>query len=120
LCDKSNTASGSWSADGAIFFPDTKLMRVPAAGGTPQAVTTPDVKPGEAGPRWPEVLPGGQAILYVNGGTTAAFSDDANIIVQSLKTGQQKTLIQGGTSPHYLSTGHLVYAQGGETAGRSV
>jgi eukaryotic-like serine/threonine-protein kinase len=113
LCDKSNAGTGSWSADGTIFFPDTKLMRVSAAGGTPQAVTTPEVKPGESGPRWPEVLPGGQAILYVTGGTNRAFSDDANIIVLSLKTGQRKTLIQGGTSPHYLSTGHLVYAQGG-------
>ena len=75
--------------------------------------TTPEVKPGEAGPRWLEVLPGGQDILYVTGGTIAAYSDDANIVVQSLKTGQPKTLIQGGTSPHYLSTGHLVYAQGG-------
>jgi len=88
-------------------------MRVPAAGGTPQVVTTMESRPGGIGPRWPEVLPGGRAILYVSGGTAGAFSDDSNIVVQSLKTGERKTLIQGGTSPHYLYTGDLVYAQGG-------
>jgi len=115
LCDKSTAGTGSWSSDGTIFFPETgdKLMRVQAAGGAPQVVATAPIESGEESARWPEALPGGQAILYVSGGTEAAFSDDSNIIVQSLKTGARKTLVQGGTSPHYLSTGHLVYAQGG-------
>jgi len=112
--DNPNAGTGSWSPDGTIFFAETTgLMRVPAAGGTPQGVTKIESRLGGLGSRWPEVLPGGQAILYVNGGTTANFSDDSNIIVQSLKTGERKTLIQGGTSPHYLYTGDLVYAQGG-------
>jgi len=118
LCDRLDWNTGSWGPDGTIFFGDTdnmtgKLMRVPAAGGTPQVVTTFEIKPGELGTRWLEVLPGGEAILLVDAGTPGAFSDDANIIALSLATGERKTVIQGGTSPHYLSTGHLVYAQGG-------
>ena len=113
LCERLDLYVGSWGPDGTIFFPepDGKLMRVAAAGGTPQVVPTTEVKPGENGPRWPEVLPGGQAILYAIGG--GVYYDDATIVAQSLRTGERKALIQGGTSPHYLSTGHIVYAQGG-------
>jgi outer membrane protein assembly factor BamB/Tol biopolymer transport system component len=124
LCNQSAFSTGSWAPDGNIysFFADTagtsagqtsKLMRVPAAGGKCEPVATFDVKAGELGPRWLEALPGGEAILVVNGGTNGLFSDDATILVQSLKTGERKTLIQGGTSPHYLAPGYLVYAQSG-------
>jgi len=33
----------------------------------------------------------------VTEGTSASFSDDALIVAQSLKTGERKTLIHGGT-----------------------
>jgi eukaryotic-like serine/threonine-protein kinase len=122
LCAKMNPSTGSWGPDGTIFFTETlnptgnqdgKLMRVAAVGGKPQDVTPAEKTPTEFPPRWPQVLPTGDAILYVTGGTSAAFSDDAMIVAQSLKTRERKILIQGGTSPRYVSTGHLVYAQGG-------
>jgi Tol biopolymer transport system component/DNA-binding winged helix-turn-helix (wHTH) protein len=122
LCAKLNPNPGSWGPDGTIVFAETqhwsgnengKLMRVTAAGRDLQVVTPPEKTPTEFPPRWPQVLPTGEAILYVTGGTSAAFSDDAMIVAQSLRTGERKTLIQGGTSPRYLSTGHLIYAQGG-------
>ena len=34
-------------------------------------------------------------------------------MVQSLKSGERKRLIAGGTDARYLPTGHLVYALGG-------
>jgi serine/threonine-protein kinase len=113
LCDKSIGHTGTWGPDGTIYFfePAGKLMRVPGAGGAPEVLATIEAKPGENEPRWPEVLPGGEAILFAMGGTP--LYDDATIIAQSLKTGERKTLIQGGTSPRYLSTGHIVYGQGG-------
>jgi Tol biopolymer transport system component/DNA-binding winged helix-turn-helix (wHTH) protein len=122
LCARLNPSAGSWGPDGTIFFTETlnptgnqngRLMRVAAAGGKPQDVTPAEKAPTEFPPRWPQVLPAGNAVLYVSGGTSAAFSDDALIVAQSLKTGERKILVQGGTSPRYVSTGHLVYAQGG-------
>ena len=122
LCAKLNPNPGSWGPDGTIVFADTqnvtgnengRLMRVTAAGRDLQVVTPPEKTPAEFSPRWPQVLPRGDAILYVMGGTSAAFSDDAMIVAQSLRTGERKTVIHGGTSPRYLSTGHLIYAQGG-------
>jgi eukaryotic-like serine/threonine-protein kinase len=122
VCAKTNPSTGSWGPDGTIVFTETdnetgnkngKLMRVTAAGRDLQVVTPPDKTPTEFPPRWPQVLPRGDAILYVTGGTSAAFSDDAMIVAQSLRNSERKILIHGGTSPRYVSTGHLIYAQGG-------
>ncbi|MBI3478392.1 MAG: PD40 domain-containing protein [Acidobacteria bacterium] len=121
VCAKSNALPGTWGPDGTIFFSQGSagdeearfLMRVAATGGTPQAITLAEKTLTEFPPRWPQVLPTGNAILYVTGGTWAAYSDDATIVAQSLKTGERKVLIQGATCPRYVSTGHLVYAQGG-------
>ena len=121
LCAKQNPNPGSWGPDGTIVFAETqhsegnvngRLMRVTAAGHDLQVVTAPEKTSTEFPPRWPQVLPGANAILYVTGGTSAALSDDAMIVAQSLRTGERKILIHGGTSPRYIS-GHLVYAQGG-------
>ena len=122
LCAKQNPNPGSWGPDGTIVFAETqhwggnengRLMRVTASGRDLQVVTPPEKTPAEFSPRWPQVLPRGDVILYVKGGTSAAFSDDAMIVAQSLRTGESKTVIHGGTAPRYLSTGHLIYAQGG-------
>jgi serine/threonine-protein kinase len=39
--------------------------------------------------------------------------EDANIEVQSFRTGQRKVLHRGGYFPHYLPSGHLVYMHDG-------
>lgn len=56
-------------------------------------MTPPEKIASEFAPRWPQVLPAGDAILYLPGGTSAAFSDDATIVAQSLKIGERKVLI---------------------------
>ena len=33
--------------------------------------------------------------------------------MQSLKSGERKTLVNGGTDARYVPTGHIVYALGG-------
>jgi hypothetical protein len=61
------------------------LSRVPAGGTMPQHLTNPDEKH-EATHRWPQILPGGQAVLFT-GNKTASEYDDSTIEVLSLKTG---------------------------------
>ena len=39
--------------------------------------------------------------------------NNAQIVVQSLKSGERKTLVTGGTDGRYLASGHLVYGLGG-------
>ena len=44
---------------------------------------------------------------------TVSDWDKARIVVQSLQSGERKTLIEGGSDPRYLPTGHIVYAVSG-------
>ncbi len=81
---------------------------MPAGGGEPEALTTPD--PGDGVHRWPDVLPGGEGVLFtiINGPV-----DNAQVAVLSLATEEVKVLIPGGSNPRYAATGHIVYAVGG-------
>jgi dipeptidyl aminopeptidase/acylaminoacyl peptidase len=47
--------------------------------------------------------------------TTSVFPswDDTRVVAQSLATGQQKVLIEGGADARYITTGHLVYMRRG-------
>jgi serine/threonine-protein kinase len=59
---------------------------------------------------WPEVLPDNQTVLF----TVVSQQDKASdIAVLSLKTGEQRVLLQNGSSPHYSSTGHLLFGRAG-------
>jgi len=67
LADVTNARGGSWAEDETIVFsPGTQrggsLWRVPAADGTAERLTT--LAQGEGTHRWPQVLPGGRAVLY--------------------------------------------------------
>src|SRR5207248_11794846 len=91
------------------------LSRVPAEGGTPQALTNPAQK-GEATHRWPQILPGGQAVMFMANQTAATY-DESNIEVLSLNTVQAKVVRRGGDFGRYLPGGHLVYIHQGTLFG---
>jgi serine/threonine-protein kinase len=112
LCSSSG-AGANWAADGTIFFQGKNLglSRVASAGGNCEEITKPDASKGEVGHDLPEVLPGGEAVLFNIGQGFSA--GQVSIAVLSLKTRKWQTLIQGGLHPHYVAGGYLVYAQGG-------
>src|SRR5215472_11608516 len=83
-------------------------------GGTPpQALTK--LHPGEATHRWPQVLPGGEVILFTSSPNTIGH-EDAEIEVLSLKTGEVKSLLHGYFG-RYLPSGHLLYVHQGRLFG---
>jgi len=86
-------------------------MRVSSAGGKPEPLTT--LAEGEATQRWPQVLPGGKAVLFTGNSSTGAGYENANIVVQPLPTGPRKILQRGGYYGRYLPSGHLVYIHDG-------
>jgi serine/threonine-protein kinase len=81
---------------------------VAAAGGEPQPLT--ELRDGEASHRWPQVLPGGKAVLFSSSPSTSNF-DDANIELVVLGTGERKVLHRGGSNARYVGSGHLVYVR---------
>ena len=67
---------------------------------------------GEKTHRFPEVLPGANAVVFTLGTGDIETFDDASIAVLSLETGDYRVLLKGGTNPRYSATGHIVYAHG--------
>ena len=112
LCDGGTGPRGAvWTPeDNIIFTPDTgsALLQVPAAGGTPKPLTE---RKEERSDRWPEILPGNKVVLFTiaKGGSW----DDAQIVAQRIDTGERKIVIDGGTAPTYLASGHLLYVHSG-------
>ncbi len=113
LCNAGSGRGGSWGEDGNIIAAlsgNGGLSRIPSAGGPPTPVT--DLQNGEYTHRWPQILPGGKAVLFTASTTAAAF-DGANIEVMSLADHRTKTLVRGGTYGRYLPSGHLIYVNRG-------
>jgi dipeptidyl aminopeptidase/acylaminoacyl peptidase len=86
------------------------LLRVSAAGGTPQRLTMP-----EAGGRhsYPSFLPGGQAIVFAAMSRLAGEAQNASIVARRLDTGEQRVVFSGASQPRYVAPGHLVATRAG-------
>jgi len=115
ICSASPTPSGiSWGDEGILFaLAGTGIMRIPENGGKPEVVVRVDAS--EALAHGPQQLPGGFLLFTLarQSGTGRGFPwDQAQIVVQSLKTGERKTIIEGSDG-RYLETGHLLYAISG-------
>ncbi len=114
LCNVENDRVGTWADDGTIVFAPASrggLFRVSQTGGTPEPLTKLDSASRELSHRWPQVLPGGRAVMFTasaDPGNAAAW-EDANIVVQSIPGGERKVVQRGGYSALYLPSGHLVY-----------
>ena len=119
----------SWeSVDSVVFATASEpgLRRVSVNGGQPTPLTTVDVDGGEIGHWWPEVLPGGGAVLFTIQSAAESAPEargvgtcppcGSQIAVVSVDTGEIKTLFSGGTDSYparYSSTGHIVYRADG-------
>ena len=94
ICKVSEAAGPTWAPDNTIVFapgPDSGLFRVSAAGGEPQPLTTLDKTKKEATHRWPQVLPGGEAVhVHVPRPVGGEFRQ-ASIEVVTLKTGRARS-----------------------------
>jgi serine/threonine protein kinase len=110
ICQARNPWGMSWDSTGIIYGEGPGgILRVSPDGGNPEVLAT--VKNGEVAAH-PQMLPGAQAVMFTL--TTAEKDwDQAQIVVQTLKAGARKTLIQGGSYARYLPTGHLAYFFGG-------
>jgi len=98
-----------WTGDRTILYnPGTAvgIWRIAVTGGEPDEVTKPG--PTDNFQRFPEMLPGGKALLFsAQGGV-----NDDSVYVESLQTHERRLVVKG-SAPHYLPTGHLAFVQGG-------
>jgi serine/threonine-protein kinase len=85
----------------------TGLFRIPIDGGTPESITVLNRDQGELAHRWPQVLPGGDLVLFTV--YHLARYDNSDVEIVSLKTKQRKFIYHGAFFARYLPSGHLVY-----------
>jgi serine/threonine-protein kinase len=111
ICAAANPLGMSWDRGSILLGEGNQgIMRVSDDGGKPEVVARVNVNEQAHGP---QMLPDGQSLLFtVASGTAATRWDTARIVVQR-RSGEPRTLIEGGSDGRYVPTGHLVYALGG-------
>jgi serine/threonine protein kinase/Tol biopolymer transport system component len=109
-------AFGSWTDDGTIVFSDCSgsrcIQRIPDSGsGGKQAETLVARVPedGEAYYCYPQVLPGGNAILYSH--VYSNLSRTSCIKAFLPETGKRQTVLDNASYATYVSSGHLIFVR---------
>ena len=109
-------AGETWDGAEALLLLQTnqgaissRVLRMSAAGGTPDVLF--EGRDEFLGS--PTLLPGGEWLLLTrHSSEDVRDPDGAEIIVQSLRTDERRSLELRGRDPRYVPTGHLVYVQG--------
>ena len=118
IADMPIPLGASWHANDSIFIGQggQGILRVSAQGG--QRETVIEVKDGERAVG-PQLLPDGDHVLFTLAGAapsagpfTLAAWDNAQIVVQSLESGERKVLVEGASDARYLPSGHIIFAVG--------
>ncbi len=115
LCPVERNRGADWGPDGRIVFavsPSSGLSVVSAAGGEPSVLTELNQETDESSHRWPQWLPGGQAVLFT-ALTAASNFDSATLEILDVESGEHRTVQRGGTYGRYISSGHIVYINQG-------
>jgi serine/threonine protein kinase len=112
LSDIPRVVGASWGDDGYVVaaMGAGGLVRIPSGGGAATPLTDPG---NEEDYLLPQVLPGGQAVLFL--ALRAGIDKQSiqqNIEVIRVRDRRRKTLLRSATSPRYLPSGHLVYTKG--------
>ena len=101
LASMANPFGASWGPDGTIVYAQrVGIWQVSENGGTPVRLL--ETEEGERADG-PEMLPGGNAVLFSV--TTAAGArrwDEAQIVVYSLDSGERMELVEGGSEARYV------------------
>ncbi len=100
---------GSWGPEDTIVFSAASgsglgLYRISASGGEPKPLAIPDPENGEFRFLDPQILPGGETVLFQGD----VESGNSSYVV-SFETGEKKIVLEGARAARYAPTGHLVY-----------
>jgi len=114
ICDAGVPVGATWSRDGTIIYGEEVtfgLWRVPWNGGEPTRLTNVNREGGEYLHCNPQILPGGDAVLF---SAMDAAGGRSMVALLDLQTGERKDLFsQEGNVTRYLASGHIAYGQGG-------
>jgi len=113
ICDAPDGRGGTWSTASVIVFSPVNqgpLMRVSAAGGKPEPVTSLDATAGEHGHRFPSFFPDADHFVYL---AVPPRNGEFNIFIGSLSGRDRKLLLSGQGAPVVAGSGHLLLMRRG-------
>ncbi len=113
VCDAVGGFGGTWNQDGVIVFAPGitgPLFRVPAAGGTPDAVTKIPPGSGES-QHWPLFLPDGKHFLYVVNWSAPSNRRHDGLYVSSLDNDAPQLLSTEIDGNVLFASAHLLYVR---------
>ncbi|HYP09419.1 MAG TPA: protein kinase, partial [Bryobacteraceae bacterium] len=114
VCRAHNVFGMTWDQSGIVIGQGANgIVRCPAnGGGTSEQLATVDAGEEADGP---QILPGGKRLLFTIAKTAEGPSrwETARVVVQSLESGERKTVFEGGSAARYIPTGHLLFVRGG-------
>ncbi len=99
----------SWETNGTILYGrGDGIWQVSENGSTPVKLISTEEGEQAYGP---QLLPGGEWVLFtLASGTGAGRWDEADIVIESLSSGERRVLRTGGGDARYVPAGLLVYA----------
>jgi serine/threonine protein kinase/WD40 repeat protein len=111
----------SWAPNDTIYFAgmissaesNSPLLKISANGGEIKNVAQPTDSSAFIRYCFPDVLPGGKALLFTRLQMDCRNPDEGIIEVLDLKTGKSHIILEGGVCARYSSTGHIIAAWSG-------
>jgi serine/threonine-protein kinase len=102
----------SWTDSSILVADPRRIWRISENGGKRETLLT--LTNDDERLENPQILPDRQTVLFTLArGLSPDRWDKAQVVMQSLKTGERKVLVEGGADARYLPSGHIVYALGG-------
>jgi eukaryotic-like serine/threonine-protein kinase len=111
LCDTAAYGAGAWSRDHLILFTpgeNAGLYLVPAQGGSPKLLTTPDASRGELSHRWPQFLPDSKHYLFV---VVNSRPEQSGLYLGVLDSSERKLVVPTGMNATYIPPDLLLFVR---------
>jgi serine/threonine-protein kinase len=114
LADAPDARGLDWLGDNALVFAPNALgpiYTIPAAGGSPHAITAIDEKARERTHRWPVALPDGRAVVFTVGTFASPDNyDESAIDAVTLSNGERRRVFDRAAFVR-LAPGYLLFAR---------
>jgi serine/threonine-protein kinase len=109
ICKVENARGFTWTPDNHLLVASDGIVRVSADGGSPETII-----PAAAGEtlQGPQFLDGDHIVFAVATAPGADRWDRAKIVVQSLRSGERRVLVEGGSDARLRVPGYLLYGLG--------
>jgi eukaryotic-like serine/threonine-protein kinase len=111
ICDSDTGFAGDWTPQGTILFTrqfGSGIVAVPASGGKPRSVTTPDAARGDIAHFFPTFLPDGRHFLFV---ARNLDPEKTSIMVGSLDSKEVQPLFHADSAAIFAEPGYVLFAR---------